>query len=51
MQIIKSVLCVVMLLVMLLAMLLHYIGPKRTRASFGALWIILLILLWVLILL
>lgn len=51
MQIIKSVLCVVMLL----AMLLHYIGPKRTRASFGAsfgaLWIISLILLWVLILL
>ena len=37
--------------VMLLAMLLHYIGPKRTRASFGALWIISLILLWVLILL
>lgn len=28
-MIIKSVLCVVMLL----AMLLHYIGPKRTRAS------------------
>lgn len=47
MQIIKSVLCVVMLL----AMLLYYIDPKRTRASFGALWIISLILLWVLILL
>ena len=47
MQIIKSVLCVVMLL----AMLLHDIGPKRTRASFGALWIISLILLWALILL
>jgi hypothetical protein len=47
MQIIKSVLCVVMLL----AMLLHYIGPKRTRALFRALWIISLILLWGLILL
>lgn len=47
MQIIKIVLCVVMLL----AMLLHYIGPKRNRASFGALWIISLILLWALILL
>ena len=47
MQIIKIVLCAAMLL----AQLLYYIGPKRTRASFGALWIILLILLWVLILL
>ena len=47
MQIIKSVLCVVMLL----AMLLQYIGPKRTRASFEVLWIISLILLWALILL
>ena len=47
MQIIKIILCVVMLL----AQLPHYIGPKRTRASFGALWIISLILLWVLILL
>ena len=47
MQIIKIVLCVAMLL----AQLLYYIGPKRTRASFGALWIISLILLWVLILL
>ena len=47
MQIIKGVLCVVMLL----AQLLHYIGPKRTRASFEALWIISLILLWGLILL
>lgn len=47
MQIIKIVLCVVMLL----AQLLYYIGPKRTRSSFGALWIISLILLWVLILL
>lgn len=41
MQIIKGVLCVVMLL----AQLLHYIGPKRTRAPFEALWIISLILL------
>lgn len=47
MQIIKIVLCVAMLL----AQLFYYIGPKRTRASFGALWIISLILLWVLILL
>ena len=47
MQIIKGVLCVVMLL----AQLLYYIGPKRTRTLFGALWIISLILLWVLILL
>lgn len=47
MQIIKSVLCVTILL----AMLLFYIGPKRTRASFAALWIISLILLWALILL
>ena len=48
MQIIKIVLCVAMLLA---PQLLYYIGPKRARASFGALWIILLILLWVLILL
>lgn len=47
MQIIKVVLCVVMLL----AQLLCYIGPKRTRTLFGALWIISLILLWALILL
>ena len=47
MQIIKIALCVVMLL----AQLLHYIGPKRTRASFRTLWIISLILLWALILL
>lgn len=47
MQIIKIALCVVMLL----AQLLFYIGPKRARASFGVLWIISLILLWVLILL
>lgn len=47
MQIIKIVLCVAMLL----AQLLCYIGPKRARASFGVLWIISLILLWVLILL
>lgn len=47
MQTIKSVLCVTILL----AMLFYYIGPKRTRASFGVLWIISLILLWVLILL
>lgn len=47
MQIIKIVLCVAMLL----AQLLYYIGPKRARASFRVLWIILLILLWVLILL
>lgn len=47
MQIIKSVLCVVMLL----AMLSYHIGPKRTRTLFRALWIISLILLWVLILL
>lgn len=47
MQIIKNVLCVTILL----AMLLFCIGPKRARASFGVLWIISLILLWVLILL
>jgi hypothetical protein len=47
MQIIKSVLCVVMLL----AMLSYHIGPKRIRTLFRALWIISLILLWVLILL
>lgn len=47
MQIIKIVLCVAMLL----AQLLYYIRPKRARASFGVLWIISLILLWVLILL
>jgi hypothetical protein len=46
-MIIKSVLCVTLLL----AMLSYYIGPKRTRTLFGALWIISLILLWVLILL
>lgn len=48
MQIIKIVLCVAMLL----AQLLYYIRPKRARALFGALWIIIsLILLWALILL
>lgn len=47
MQIIKIVLCVAILL----AQFLYYIGPKRARASFEVLWIILLILLWVLILL
>lgn len=47
MQIIKIILCVTMLL----TMLLHYIGPKRTRALFGALWIITLVVLWALILL
>lgn len=44
---IKECLCVTLLLVMLS----YYIGPKRTRTLFGALWIISLILLWVLILL
>ena len=47
MQIIKIILCVVMLL----AQLLHYVGHKRTRTLFGTLWIISLILLWGLIIL